>query len=371
VSKLDLSGPAEALSRATRRPLAGFALAVSLVIACQAPAVNTGPTAPAATPGTTASSSAGASPAAGTSGWRRIADIPTPRSEVAASEGHQSWTFFVVGGFGGRERVESYDDSTGRWERMPDLPIGVDHPMAATVKGLQSNAPQGVFVFGGYSGNATARSFRFDLGTGRWNEIAPMPGPRAAGAAVALGDRIFVVGGADGSRLIAPTYEYNVTTQQWRTVAAIPTPRDHLAAVPLAGKVCAVGGRRLSMSVNLGTFECYDPQTDSWTRLPDAPTARGGVGAAVYDQRVYFVGGEQPSGTFREVEVFDTRTNSWTRGPDLPTARHGLAVVVSTGSKAIDAARNLVTTPPRLLVLTGGPTPGGSQTAVCEALDLP
>jgi hypothetical protein len=30
----------------------------------------------------------------------------------------------------------------------------------------------------------------------------------------------------------------------------------------------------------------------------------------------------------------------------------------------------LVQTPPRLLVLTGGPTPGGSQTPVCEALEL-
>lgn len=283
----------------------------------------------------------------------------------------QEHSFFVIGGFGGPDRVESYDDATGRWERRPDLPIRVDHPMAARVIGLQSSAPQGVFVFGGnVAGTATARSFRFDLGSSRWDEIAPMPGPRAAGAAVADGDRILVVGGADGRRLVAPTYEYNVSTQRWRTVAAIPTPRDHLAAARLEGKVCAVGGRRLSMSLNLATFECYDRTTDTWTRLPDAPTARGGVGAAVHDRRLFFVGGEQPSGTFREVEIFDAATNGWTRGPDLPTARHGLAVVVSPGTKSEDAARNVVITPPRLLVLTGGPTPGGSQTAVCEALDL-
>ena len=52
-----------------------------------------------------------------------------------------------------------------------------------------------------------------------------MPGPRAAGAAVDFGGRIFVVGGAEGNRLVAPTYEYNVSTRQWRTLAAIPTPR--------------------------------------------------------------------------------------------------------------------------------------------------
>lgn len=347
------------------------ALLLAALVACQPPAPSSG--------GTTVASPV-SSAAAGTAaihvttptqgGWRRIADIPTPRSEVAAATALQDSTFLVIGGFGGPDRVESYDDATGRWERMPDLPVRVDHPMAASVKGLQSDAPQGVFVFGGSSGGPIARSFRFDLGAGRWHEIDPMPGPRTAAAAVAVGDRIFIVGGADGTRLVAPTYEYNVSTQKWRTVAAIPTPRDHLAAVALDNKVCAVGGRRLSMSLNLGTFECYDPATDTWARLPDAPTARGGVGAAVYDRRVYFVGGEEPGGTFREVEVFDARTSSWSRGPDLPTARHGLAVVVSPGTKIIDASRNLVTTPPRLLVLSGGPTPGGSQTAVCEALDL-
>ena len=124
------------------------------------------------------------------------------------------------------------------------------------------------------------------------------------------------------------------------------------------------------MSLNLATFECYDPRTDSWSRLPDAPTARGGVGAAQHDRRVYVAGGEQPSGTYREVEIFDARTNTWTRGPDLPMPRHGLGVVVVQPTKALDATGNLVTAPARLLVLTGGPTPGGSQTSVCESLDL-
>jgi non-specific serine/threonine protein kinase len=242
--------------------------------------------------------------------------------------------------------------------------------MAAVVEGLQSSAPQGVFVFGGYAGSATARSFRFDGVAARWEEIAPMPSPRAAAAAVAMAGSIFIVGGADGSRLVAPTYEYNVVTRQWRSVAAIPTPRDHLAAVAVDGKICAVGGRRLSMSLNLAAFECYDPRADTWERMPDAPTARGGLGAGEYDRRVYVAGGEQPTGTYRDVDIFDARTNAWTRGPDLPTPRHGLGVVVIQPTKALDAAQHLVTAPARLLVLTGGPTPGGSQTTICEAIDL-
>jgi non-specific serine/threonine protein kinase len=348
-----------------------------LLVATVISACVSGPSSSATTPPSLAASTA-ASRASGVAtsatpapaAWRGIADIPTARSEVAAAVSQQLSKVFVIGGFGGPSRVELYDAEVDRWTRAPDLPVGVDHPMAAAVEGLQSSAPQGVFVFGGYAGSATARSFRFDATAARWEEIAAMPGPRAAAAAVAIGGSIFIVGGADGGRLVAPTYEYNLGTRQWRTVAAIPTPRDHLAAAALDGRICAVGGRRLSMSENLATFECYDPRTDTWERLPDAPTARGGLGAAQYDRRVYVAGGEQPSGTYREVDIFDARTNAWTRGPDLPTPRHGLGVVVAQPTKALSAAGILVMTPARLLVLSGGPTPGGSQTGVCEVMDL-
>ncbi len=358
------------LMRSLTHPL--IAAAVVVLVACQPPAVQ-GPTPTAATASavTTASASAVASAGATAAAWKRIADIPTGRSEVAVAASPQQSKVFVIGGSGGPERVELYDLASGRWERGPDLPIGVDHAMAAASEGLQSSAPQGVFVFGGYlaNGSATARSFRFDGASGRWEEIASMPAPRAAGAAVALGSSIFIVGGAAGGNLMAPTYEYNVIARQWRTVAALPTPRDHLAAASLGGRVCAVGGRRLSLSLNLGAFECYDARADTWARMPDMPTPRGGLGAASYGNSLYVVGGEQPSGTFREVEVFDLRTNAWTRGPDLPTARHGLGVVVVPGAKEA-VSGSPVFTSARLLVISGGPTPAGSQTTICDALDV-
>ena len=59
--------------------------------------------------------------------------------------------------------------------------------------------------------------------------------------------------------------------------------------------------------------------------------------------------------TFKELDIFDSASAKWTRGPDLPTSRHGLGVV-AVGST--------------LYVMSGGPTPGVSQTAVCEALDV-
>lgn len=320
-----------------------LALAVVLVLAACEPIGSPSRT---STAGSSASPSASTS--AGPSAWRRVADIPTPRSEVAAAVFRGA--IYLVGGFGGGDVVETY--VADRWSAGTRFPISVDHAIAAAV---DIDGSPGLYVFGGnVNGSAVARAFRL-AGDQGWRAIAPMPGPRSQAAAVAIGSRIFIVGGADGGRLVSPTYVYDTTTDRWTTAAAIPTPRDHLAAAALDGRVCAIGGRRLSLLQNLATFECYDPAADAWRSMPDAPTSRGGLGAATVGKRLFVAGGEQPLGTFKELDIFDPATGAWTRGPDLPTARHGLGVV-ALGST--------------LYVMSGGPTPGGSQIAVCEALDV-
>jgi len=326
-------------------------LLVLLLGACVAPGEGTpqSTTHTLATQSPAASSAASAPPAP--IAWRRIADIPTARSEVAATTFRDE--VYVIGGFGGGRVVEIFDGQ--RWRRGPDLPFDIDHPMAAAI--ADSVDGSGIYVFGGnVAGGPTARSFRLPPGATAWREIVAMPGPRSQAAAVARGTQVYIVGGYDGQRLAAPTFAYDASADRWRQVAPIPTTRDHLAAALVAGRVCAIGGRKLSLTTNLATLECYDVTADRWETLPNAPTARGGVGAAAVGDRLVFVGGEQPTGTYKEVEQFDSATRAWTRLPDLPTPRHGIGVVAVGRT---------------LYVMTGGPTPGGSQTPVSEALDLP
>lgn len=327
-------------------------LAALLLLACSANVAPPASPSPTGTSAAIASASRSAAPSAtGGAAWRRLGDIPTGRSEVATAVLRDS--IFVVGGFGGGRTVEVYlTDRSAGWGTKREYPLEVDHAMAAATPGDGGS----VYVFGGnVQGQPTARVFRFD-GNG-WTERAPMPLPRSQAAAVLAGDRIYVVGGiTTGSRLLPETFEYDPSGDRWRTVAAIPTPRDHLAAALLDGRVCAVGGRRLSLDQNLAALECYDPAADRWERLSDAPRSRGGIGAATVGRRLVVLGGEQPSGTFKEVDIYDAATRTWSRGPDVPTPRHGLGVV-AIGST--------------VYALTGGPTPGGSQTPVCEALTVP
>src|SRR6266446_3034791 len=157
-----------------------LALLAVVLVSCAPQA----PTPPAAAPATASASPAPTGSAAPS--WRRVADITTPRSEVAAAVFRG--VVYVVGGFGGGNVAETY--VADRWSAAPRYPITVDHAMAA---GVDTAGTPGLYVFGGnVNGLSVARSFRF-FGDQGWREIAPMPAPRSQAAAVAIGGRVYIV----------------------------------------------------------------------------------------------------------------------------------------------------------------------------------
>jgi N-acetylneuraminic acid mutarotase len=85
------------------------------------------------------------------------------------------------------------------------------------------------------------------------------------------------------------------------------------------------------------------------------PQARGGTGAAAIGRTIVSVGGEARSGTLRAVYGYDVTRRSWSRLPDLPTPRHGLGVA------ALDGV---------VYVIGGGPQPGLHVTGANESLRI-
>ena len=96
-----------------------------------------------------------------------------------------------------------------------------------------------------------------------------------------------------------------------------------------------VGGR---IPQNVRALEAYSPTTDEWERLPDMPTARGGLAAGASGGKLYVFGGEIPA-VFAETEEYDPSTRLWRRMADLPTPRHGMgAVTVGSAIHVIGGA---------------------------------
>ena len=318
------------------------ALAALLLAGCTAG----GPDSPAPGPGpaTTAAPGAGRGPA-----WRRLAPVPSQRTEVAAAAvGSRIW---VLGGYGSDgttlATAEVFDTGAGTWSRGPDLPVAVNHAMAATLDGV-------LYVAGGNDDQGPSTQLARLDGNG-WRTLAALPQGRSAGGLVALDGRLYLVGGVVDGGLAADTQVYDPDADRWSSAPGLPTPREHLGAAAAGGRVYVVGGRVRGVGNNLAAAEVFDPGAGRWSAVADLPTARGGLAAtATAGGLVVAVGGEAAA-TFPEVEAFDPASGRWRSLPPLPTPRHGLGVV---------AVGEVV------YVLAGGPRPGLHTSSANEAIDL-
>ena len=85
-------------------------------------------------------------------------------------------------------------------------------------------------------------------------------------------------------------------------------PREHLAAASDGRFLYAVGGRDLSPAKNSRRARALSTRRPNrWERLPDMPTARGGLGAAIAGGRIFAIGGETATDVLGKVESFDLR----------------------------------------------------------------
>ena len=287
---------------------------------------------------------------AGSAAWSTGAPVPLARSEVAAALVGRE--IAVVGGFlengTSSTRVEAYASAEDRWRRLPDLPIAVNHPMAAAADGR-------LYVVGGYVARQTPTREAFVLAGRRWRRLPPMPGPRAAAGAAVVGRRLYVVGGIGRGGLARGAFAFDLDRRRWVSIAG-PTPREHLGVTAAAGQVYAVAGRTAGYDTNLDLVEAYAPGRGRWRRLPPVPEARGGTGLTTLGTAIVSVGGEEEGGTIASVYAYGLAERRWRRLPDLPTARHGLGVVAAGD---------------RVYVLAGGEEPGLTVSTANEALQLP
>lgn len=175
---------------------------------------------------------------------------------------------------------------------------------------------------------------------GEWRALAPVPteGIGVEGMAVGrVGTTIVAAYGYDSGDTRV-TRLYDTQTDTWSIGARAPQPpRSEPAAAVHGASMYVLGGRRANV---LGAFDRYSVKADGWTSLPDLPTPRAGLAAAVVDRAIYAIGGRvQPAGPCSQeaggqlstVERFDLTTETWTTVASLPRARSDLAAVALGG----------------------------------------
>ncbi len=94
----------------------------------------------------------------------------------------------------------------------------------------------------------------------------------------AVGGRVYVVGGFDGTgQPIATVEAYAVTDNRWTQRASLPAPLHHVNIAAAGGKLYVVGALTGTSFAATGTTLVYDPTMDAWSALSsDAGRNRAG-----------------------------------------------------------------------------------------------
>ncbi len=197
-----------------------------------------------------------------------------------------------------------------------------------------------LYAIGGISRYLDAAEV-YNSSTDTWKTCPGLPTPRsglAAGRTI-TGGKIYAVGGVNKNGDLDVNEEYNPATRIWQSRAAMPSKRKYPAAAFADGRLLVIGG--MVSGTPLGTVEAYNPAADTWATLPQMPTARFMATAVNINGSIYVSGGAtvrrtgayppyDPTGGdvaivyVDAVEVYDPASNSWTSVPEMPTARMGL-----------------------------------------------
>lgn len=280
------------------------------------------------------------------SSWSDAAPLPSPRQEIYATT-HDGLILTAGGLAEGASAVRddflAYDPQADSWRLLANLPAARHHITLSTVDGL-------IYAVGGFSGafpnwRPEASAYSYDFGTGQWSALPDLSVARGEHVSAVVEGRIYVIGGRVGGTPSASTFNehrdtsrmdiFDPETGTWSRGVDAPTARNSAASAVIDGRIYIVGGRQYlaqtdgnAVNVNVASLEVFDPETGLWSVRAPLPQAAGGVAAAAVEGKLYVVGGEQWSPTrevFAEAWIYDPATDEWDAMPDLNVPRHGLA----------------------------------------------
>jgi N-acetylneuraminic acid mutarotase len=131
-----------------------------------------------------------------------------------------------------------------------------------------------------------------------------MPTSRGYFAAAAANNKIYALGGYDGTNTVNTNAEYDPATNAWSSKSSSGfTARSSFAAAAINNRIYALGGLN-SSSNPMNSNEEYDPTTNTWATKASLPTARGSNAAAVVNGNIYVFGGGSPFGLLSTNEEY-------------------------------------------------------------------
>jgi N-acetylneuraminic acid mutarotase len=210
--------------------------------------------------------------------------------------------------------------NSNTWTAQANIPVAVYGAATALVNNK-------IYIIGGYNGTTIVKTvYEYDPVANTWASKANLPVVNMDMACEVVNNKIYVIGGWSGSSAYNTVYEYDQLTNSWTTKANMPTSRTEMSSAVVNNKIYVFGGSTTS-SVILNIVEVYDPAANSWTTKVNMPTARKMHSSAAVNNKIYVIGGY--NGVFLGLtEEYNPATDTWVTMANMTTARGDVAIGV-------------------------------------------
>ncbi|HEY1556606.1 MAG TPA: kelch repeat-containing protein [Kofleriaceae bacterium] len=186
-----------------------------------------------------------------------------------------------------------------------------------------------------------------DAPSSPWSLSSSMvPDPRLEPGVTALGQQLVVLGGFDtdvqqGLAITQRVDVFDPVSQTWRQLPDAPVAWTHIQLAALGSTLYLLGGLEGSMYIAHGESWSMDTtQTPPvWTQLASIPAGleRGSAAVIVSPDRIYLLGGAGTNNALASCIYYDLTSNTWNTSdlPDLPAPRSHPAGMIRPDSTLV------------------------------------
>jgi N-acetylneuraminic acid mutarotase len=196
---------------------------------------------------------------AGASAWRTLAAMPSDQARGASAVIAAPPHIFIIGGAFTNTAVSTvldYDISQDTWTQLPDLPTPRSHPA-----GMKMSDGTLVVVGGLATLDATQPiddTIALPLGASAWETRSKSPIARGGCAYGVIGQSLVCVGGEAGAAALHASFSYDPYQDTWTQLPDMPTERAGTQGAAIGQQLFVPGGAQELQFVPTVTMSVFD-----------------------------------------------------------------------------------------------------------------
>lgn len=251
---------------------------------------------------------------------------------------------YAAGGYDGNQyvkKVEKYDSSQAVWRIEANLPTAAARSSVLAV-GTK------IYIIGGYNGAALGIVDIYDTDTKEWSKGVEMPIPAYAMGSAVVGNKIYLFGGVTDGGYTDSVFVYDTVSDQWETKVPLPFKLGYTSAASCNDSIFLVGGTTENGCID--SVYQYDPNSGQLLLKSHMSTAKRDVPVAVYQNKLSLIGGRSDfsedgkdsllsDGSIVKnamisisADEYDPKTNTTSKLDDYSMASAGMGAVCSNNA---------------------------------------